>query len=80
LDLDGSERQQRFKTGFDPKPYPPIIGCISGFLPQMDWRVWGQAFGRNGFGPTFQAFPINLQWQMNIPGMTKTAPTGGIDQ
>lgn len=78
LDLDGSERQTRFKTGSDLFPYPPIIGCVSGFLPQMDWRVWAQGIGKNGYGPSFQAFPVNLQWQINIPGMSKMS-TGGVD-
>lgn len=77
LDLDGSERQPRFKTGNDLWPYPSVIGCVSGLLPQMDWRIWGQAFGKNGFGPTFQPFPVNLQWQINIPGMSKMAYSTG---
>lgn len=77
FDFDGSERQVRFKTGTDPKPYPPIIGSISGFLPQMDWRVWGQGYGRKGYGPTWQSFPINLQWQMTVASLNKQ--TGGTD-
>lgn len=77
LDLDGSERQPRFKTGLDIFAYPPIIGCISGLLPQMDWRVWGQAFGKNGYGPTFQPFPLNLQYQVNIPGLSKMGFASG---
>lgn len=81
FDLDASERQQRFKTGEDIFPYPPLIGLVSGFLPLMDWRIWGQGYGKPGFGPTSetQPFPLNLQWQINIPGLSKMnySPTGG---
>jgi len=70
-DLDGAERQVRFRTGVSPMPYPPIIGAISGFLPQLDWRIWGQMYGKNGSGPTWQPFPVNLQWQTMVPGLNK---------
>jgi hypothetical protein len=71
LDLDGAERQPRFPTGVDVWPYPPIIGMVSGFLAQMDWRVWGQGFGKNGSGPSYQPFPVNLAWQITVPGLAK---------
>lgn len=71
LDLDGSERQTRFQTGRDPKPYPPIIGMVSGFLPEMDWRVYAQMWGKDPSGPSMNPMPLNLQWQITIPNLNK---------
>lgn len=80
-DLDASERFVRPRTGIDYWPYPwngdsfAQLGCVSGFLPQMDGRVWGQMYGRDPYGPIVSALPVNLQWQINVPGLHKQLPT-----
>jgi len=79
-DLDGSERITRQKTGQDVYFVPwngnnfQQLGCVSGLLPQLDSFVWGQAFGKIPSGPIVSALPVNLQWQINIPGMSKYLP------
>jgi hypothetical protein len=77
FDLDASERFVRPKTGIDVFPMPnnavnfAKLGCISGFMPQLDAFIWAQMYGKNGYGPTNQPFPVNLQWQMTVPGLSK---------
>jgi hypothetical protein len=73
LDLDASERHTRFGGGSDMFPHPPLTGALSGFLPMYDTTVWGMGYGKapSGPGPGSQPPPVNLQWQMIIPGMQK---------
>ena len=72
LDLDGAERITRFRQGVSPRPYPPLIGCVSGFMPQQDIRFWYSHIAKTPTGPNVTTVPVNLQWQMIIPGLTKT--------
>lgn len=71
LDLDGSERQPRFRTGVSPRPYPPIIGCVSGFMPQQDVTFLAGHIGKTPFGPGATTVPRNLAWQTMFPGLVK---------
>lgn len=76
-DLDGSLRYDSFKDGN--KKYPwvggdgtiPFIGAVSGLLPQHDVFVWAQATGKMPSGPGVTTQPINLQWQITVPGLYK---------
>ena len=72
LDLDGSERITRFRQGVSPRPYPPLVGCVSGFMPQQDIRFWNTHFGKSPSGPNVTSIPVNLQWQITVPGLSKT--------
>lgn len=80
FDLDASLRYVRPKTGLDIFPQPnnwnsfDKLGCVSGLLPQMDGRIWAQAYGARPFGPIASNLPENLQWQINIPGLNKQLP------
>lgn len=71
LDLDGSLRYTRMKSGNDYFPVPPQIGMVSGILQQMDMFVYRSAMGKIPYGPGTTQVPVNLQWQMTIPGLTK---------
>lgn len=77
LDLDASLRYTRPKTGIDRYPFVggdgtvSQIGWVSGFMPQMDARVWFQASGRIPTGPGSTTYPVNLTWQMTPPGLGK---------
>lgn len=83
LDLDGSLRYTRPKTGYDYWPthsnYDNFqqLGYVSGFLPEMDTRVWSQLYGRWPSGPSVNPLPLNLQWQITVPGLTKGATNLG---
>lgn len=77
-DLDGALRFTRPRTGQD--YYPTIggdgtieqIGMVSGFMGQMDSVVYQPMFtGKIPFGPGIMSTPINLQWQITVPGLTK---------
>ena len=78
FDLDGSLRFNRFATGIDFFPTVggdgtvPQIGMVSGFMMQRDVSVWAQAVGRKPSGPMATTQPINLQWQVTVPGLTKS--------
>src|SRR5579872_3309962 len=77
LDLDGAERHTRFKTGIDFWPIQTNatdfakLGQVNGFMPQQDQVVWAQGYGKEPSGPIVSILPINLQWQMTIPGLNK---------
>lgn len=71
FDFDGSERFARPKTGIDKWPYPPIIGAVSGFWQQQDALVLPSRIGKMPSGPGATTVPINLQWQIFVPGLTK---------
>lgn len=76
-DLDGSLRYDRFATGVDFFPWVggdgtvAQIGAVSGLLPMADTYVWGQMIGKEPFGPGSTTFPLNLQYQITIPGLYK---------
>lgn len=80
FDLDASMRFVRPRTGIDVFPSHDNagsfaqLGAISGFLPQMDSLVWAQGYGKLPSGPIVSAIPENLQYQINIPGLTKYMP------
>jgi hypothetical protein len=80
MDLDASLRFVRPKTGIDYFPTPnnfnnfAKLGQVSGFMPQLDGRVWGQMWGRDPFGPIVSQLPVNLQYQVNVPGLNKQQP------
>lgn len=76
-DLDGSLRYDRFKTQEDKWPWVggdgtiPFIGAVSGILGQQDVFVWYQAMGKMPSGPFSTTQPINLQYQVTVPGLYK---------
>ncbi len=78
LDLDAGLRYVRPRSGIDFFP-SPIIGMannipfqfVSAMLPQMNVEIWMQAFGKKAFGPGVNSTPLNLQWQITVPGLTK---------
>lgn len=72
IDFDGSLRITRFRTGWSPTPYPPIIGCLSGFLPLQDSLAYAQKLARMPMGPNVTTVPVNLQNQAVIPALAKT--------
>lgn len=76
-DLDGALRYNRLKTGEDKWPWVggdgtiPFIGAVNGLMPQRDIFVWSQAMGKSPAGPGVTTQPINLQWQITVPGLYK---------
>ncbi len=76
-DLDGSLRYDRFEefAGYRPTVggdgTVEQIGSVSGFMRQRDIMVWDQMFGKTPTGPGSTTFPVNLQWQITVPGLTK---------
>lgn len=77
FDFDGSLRFTRPKTGIDYFPYPPRIGMVSGFMPQLDSWVWAQGYGKNAYGPGTTQPVVNLGYQVTVPGLNKyTAQPG----
>lgn len=81
FDFDASLRYVTPKTGIDVFPTPwngdsfAQLGQVSGLMPQMDGRVWAQGWGRDPFGPIVSALPVNIQWQITVPGLNKQMPT-----
>jgi len=81
LDLDGAEKFTRPKTGFDYWPSHSNkdnfqkLGMVSGFCPEFDTRIWSGMFGHMPYGPIVSALPVNLQWQITVPGLNKTSTT-----
>lgn len=72
LDLDAGERFTRFSQTFSEFPYPSIIGCVSGFLPQQDIFLKNKRLGQYPSGPNITTVPVNLQWQTVFPTLAKT--------
>jgi hypothetical protein len=84
-DMDGAEKFTRPKTGYDywgthsNSDNYQQLGYVSGFMVEMDTRIWSSAFGHMPFGPSQGSMPqalgsplpINLQWQITVPGLTK---------
>lgn len=79
IDLNGSDRFTRPKTGYDFWPAHDNadnfqqLGCVSGFMPEQDNMVWSWGYAKNDFGPMQGSIsvPLNLQWQIIIPGLSK---------
>lgn len=77
LDLNGSLRYTSPKTGYDFWPAHDNadnfaqLGQVSGFMPQQDPFVWAQGYGKMPSGPIVSALPLNLTWQMTVPGLSK---------
>lgn len=77
FDFDGSQRYSRNKTGLDVFPFVGgdgtigQIGSVSGFMPQLDQFVWAQGTGKKPFGPFSTTQPVNVEWQMTVPGLGK---------
>lgn len=77
FDLDGSLQYTRPKTGIDFFPWiggdgtVPQIGMVSGLMRQNDVAVWGQMTGKVPTGPGATTVPVNLQWQITVPGLSK---------
>lgn len=79
LDLNGSDRFTRPKTGYDFYPAHDNadnfqqLGQVSGLMMQQDAIVWAQAWGKDPFGPIMGSItvPFNLQWQITVPGLSK---------
>ena len=80
FDLDASERITRPKTGIDIFPIQTNatdfakLGSLNAVYPQMDDFVWNQMYGKDPFGPIVSALPVNLQWQITVPGLNKNSP------
>lgn len=73
FDLDASERWTRPHTGIDFYPYPYLIGCLSGFMPQYNRTNPSIGYAKSPFGPNITQLPVNLQWQITVPGLSKGA-------
>ncbi len=77
-DLDGSLRYVRLATGIDYFPWiggdgtVAQIGAVNGFMRQLDVRVWSQMTGKVPSGPFSTTSPLNLQWQVTVPGLSKS--------
>lgn len=75
-DLDAGERIDRrgaFPSVTRPFPYPPMIGCYSGFMPQMDGFQAAISWGKTPSGPSVGGnltLPMDLQY---FGTYTKTA-------
>lgn len=79
-DLDASERVTRPKTGIDIFPQPnnynsfAKLGSMPVMYAQHDAWIWGQMWGKDPMGPLSSAMPVNLQWQITVPGLSKQLP------
>lgn len=77
LDLDGSLRNTSFKTGYDYWPTHSNadnfakLGYVAGFMAQQDILVWAQGYGKMPSGPIVSLFPVNLTYQVTVPGLSK---------
>ena len=76
LDVNGDVAHTRFAKSVGVYPTPPVIGCITGFMPLQDMFVLRSAYGKAPSGPNVTTSPLNLQWQMTIPELTKAATNG----
>lgn len=80
-DLDASERVCRPKTGYDIFPQPnnwdsfAQLGNMTPLLRQFDGVVLGMGYGGDTYGPIVSALPVNLQWQITVPGLNKQMPS-----
>lgn len=71
FDLDGAENITRFGQSPIPRPTPPTVGLVSGFMPMQDTIVYYGMLKRKPFGPNVNSVPINLQFQITVPEMFK---------
>ncbi len=82
VNLDAGEHFMRLRSGIDYFPFPPRIGAMSAFMPQLDVLVWHTMYRRPPTGPNINAqlgpaglvvARNNLQWQLAVLGLTKNA-------
>lgn len=71
FDFDMSLRFERTSNNAWNVPYPYMIGCVSGFMPQYDAHWMRSHIGRMPTGPNTVFDPLNLAWQMTVPGLEK---------
>jgi hypothetical protein len=77
FDFNGAEKHTRFKTGYDYWPTHSNrdnfakLGLVAGLWAEQDMLVWAQGYGRMPSGPIVSALPVNLTWQITVPGLTK---------
>lgn len=72
MDLDGSTRITREKTGRDFFPYPWITGTVSGFMPMQDNLSLSWAWGKNAFGPGVNT-PVSRPFDAQFPSLPKVS-------
>ena len=70
LDLDGSLRYTR-PYQIDMYPYPPIVGCVSGFMRESSQFV-GVQKARTQFGPAVNNLPNYSEMGIAVKGLTKS--------
>lgn len=89
LDLDGSLEYVRPATGWtlwpDGATYPAGfgIGCVSGFMPQMDQAVYAQMIARLPWGPSVDqvpADPMRYIGQMTFPTLQQVGSPDGVSR
>lgn len=89
FDLDGSERFMRPAHGFaiypDVATYPngAGIGCVSGFMRQMDAAVYSQMIARLPWGPTVNAIPADpMRYiiQAEFPTLQQQGSDGSVSR
>lgn len=82
LNYDAGEHFMRLRTGIDYFPFPPRIGAMQEFMPQVDMLIYHDMYRKAPSGPTIDfiqgmaGVPVplaNLQWQLVVPGFNKTA-------
>ena len=61
-DVNGSDQTIRQVTSFGVFPHPPMVGCVSGFLSQLDPLIYAQAKGRQPTGPGTGATYVPEPW------------------
>lgn len=69
--FDASERFMRPATGRDYFPWPYQIGALAPGYPMQDVFIYAGAFRVERFGPGTTQLPRNLQYQVQVPGLTK---------
>lgn len=76
-DLDGALRFTRPKTGVDFWPAHDNadnyakLGLVNGFMVEQDHMIWNAGYGKYPSGPIVSELPLNLNWQITIPGLSK---------
>jgi hypothetical protein len=82
INLDAGEHFFRLHTGIDFPWFPPMIGAMQEFLPQVDMLIWQNMYRKAPVGPLFDWQPglaglptpvANTQYQLTVPGLTKVA-------
>ncbi len=66
-DLDASQRITRFQQGGNYYPYPYITHIFYQPVAEIMNAWLAQSQGRTPYGPGVTTWPINNQWQINLP-------------